>query len=558
MSFQNQLVSFEEIKGNDPYGNRTFSCKFKPEASEGGRILGIFKRKEVEIKIRLLTLKEIFSRFISQNKTFAPIFEDLLSSDKRKVFFYQPNINYKKEHFVLVFSSGQDDMKRFEDDTISIAMNKHFWKVAQSYDIAVFLDYKDGHKIYINGKEYKYSLLQKYIKEYWNLYDALETCLSSRDSFVKLDNTNSLASIMFSDLHLADKTRIDNFGEIKERRLIEMINRFALDTTVIIPGDFLDLWQTTYKNIEMAYSGKGSLFEAISRIKRLILICGNHDEDIVDKRDINEWVRGQIPNATILPYAIISSDGFDAITYHGDKQDPSNNHTVFGRTVSKFAALLEKSATYLIDPKTGRSSVEQKLMGFLKRYLAPTKTLIDSCVIRNLTSFITDINIYLYWNRTKLSGLSEDRNQKLIIVIGHTHDLIRHYDEKVIQQSISLLIEEFVKETEESKKTNPSFLINKLDVKYINTGTGSGETLYAEKTMNRHRWKSVKREMEQLEKGCMGYFEYKKRHGEPDDPGYGRQDSIWIYDNGDKVLLSYTEGDYCQPSDPVGYDSIID
>lgn len=561
MALENPLVSLSELHLDDCYGNRSFLFTFEPGSIGNGKILGFIKRGKVEVKIRLFTIKEIVSRAISSNLEFAPIIEELvgIDSSRRKLFFYQPNIIYGKEHFVLIFADKDYDSQKFADHSFAISMSKHFWKVAQTQDIIISLDSKGSHKIFINGKKYKYSVFQKYIKEYENLNDALSVCLNTSDgSFIKLEKTpsnlDSPSMILFSDLHLADKTAIDNFGSIKEKCLIEMLKNETKnkETHVVIPGDLFDLWQTTIGNIEKAYCGSESLLSTFSKIKNLTLIAGNHDESIVDKKVVKEWVLKHLPNAKILSNVMILSRNFDSIIYHGDKQDPSNNHTVFGRTVSRIAASLEKSVRFLIDPSTGRSSLEQKLMGFLEKNLSPTKILVESFIVRNLTSFITDINIYIHWNKNKLDKLTEGK-RKFFIVLGHTHEMVKNNDNNIIQQVLKLLVDEFVEKTPIEKRINTSYLINNVDIRYVNTGAGSGESLLDEKTKSRTRWKAVSKEMKGLSKIGLGYYEYVRRGGAAPNRN-GKQDSIFVYeDDANKVWFSYTEMDYRSKTAPVEF-----
>lgn len=551
-----KLVNLKEFKENDINGCRSFSFVFEPE-SVGDKIFWIFKRKRVDIRIRLLTLKEIISRAILQNKSLAGTIEKILTSEteKRKLFFYQPNLSYGKEHFVLILADSGVSLSDFEKYTVTIAMNKHFWKVAQKFDIIILLNSDKKHSIFINGKKYKHSSFQKYIKEYSDLNSVLEMCTNlDRCSLpINIASDPTPATILFfSDTHIADKTSVDNFGEIKEQSLVNsLINLNRKENLyVVIPGDFFELWQTTYKNIEEAYSGySDSLFNVMSRLKNLIFIEGNHDEEITSKSDIREWVFKMMPNAQIVPSAILFAKGFDAIVYHGDKQDSSNNNTVFGKTVSRLAALIERSATCFIDQSTGRSSVEQKLMGFLKKNLAPTKILIESYMMRNLSSFVTDLNIYLFQNAARLSELTDCERQNLLIVLGHTHELIRHSDNSVVQQALGLLVNEFIKQTPKEKQLNKSFLINKLNIKYINDGAGSGELSSAELTKSKTRWKSVAREMSKLKKEGLGYREYVRRFTPPLDKN-GKQNSILVND-GDLVKISYSTNDYNRFSEPT-------
>jgi phosphatidylserine/phosphatidylglycerophosphate/cardiolipin synthase-like enzyme len=90
-----------------------------------------------------------------------------------------------------------------------------------------------------------------------------------------------LTVVNFSDTHMADKGRDDNFGSMKEADLLQLIARAAeRGSLLIINGDFLELWKTKYGRIRRNYE---ELFAALRQARRVIYVSGNHDEDILDE-----------------------------------------------------------------------------------------------------------------------------------------------------------------------------------------------------------------------------------------------------------------------------------
>ena len=557
MKSESGLFEVVGLTQDCPNGNRGFSVSISPEAVVRGKWLGLFPRKTITEKINLLTLQEIVSRTTLENKELGCFLKELteINPGDRRLFFYQPNLELGNEHFVVLVTGLEYEKDYFDRCSISVSMNKHFWKVAQKNDIVVVLDTDGNDKIYINGKNYRYGYWQKYVLEYANLYSALDSSKKLFDdhfiidmSSKKRDENDSPEMIMFSDTHLADKTEIDNFGETKEKNLVKMFNGSIGNegTPVAIIGDFYDLWQTTFSRIESAYSGEDSIIGVLSKAKTLILIAGNHDEDILENPKVSNWAKRMLPNAIILPSAIIISNSFDAVIQHGDRQDPANNHTVFGKTVSKVVAHIERIVSYFCSEK-GSSNVEGYLMDFLRTYLAPTKSLVDSDIMRNLTSLIADINTYLFWNRMHLAYSNEPK-RKLALCMGHTHRLIRHDDWNPIQQVLKAIIDEFLEGTPELKRSNKSYLLNKVEIRYINSGAGSGQTLEAEIVQDKFRWKLI----EKLSKGKNGedfsvFSNPKERKLNP------RQNSVIFYGDCAGVSISYTTDDYCNPSHPTAF-----
>ena len=182
-------------------------------------------------------------------------------------------------------------------------------------------------------------------------------------------------------------------------------------------------------------------------------------------------------------------------------------------------------------------------MDFLRTYLAPTKALVDSDIMRHFASLVADINAYLFWNRIHIA-YSDGSKRKLAICMGHTHKLIKHDDRTPIQQVLEAVIDEFLMNTPDEKRANKSYLLNKIDVKYINTGAGSGQSLEAEYVQDKFRWRTVEK---QKKDDTFGLRENSKTGRSLNL----RQNSVLFYEEEEgSVSLSYTTDDYCSPSQP--------
>ncbi|MFC1514750.1 SAM-dependent methyltransferase, partial [Candidatus Omnitrophota bacterium] len=88
-----------------------------------------------------------------------------------------------------------------------------------------------------------------------------------------------------SDDHLADKGPVDDFGEEKEMAKIKVVNAIGrLSARYVKVGDTFELWQVRrYGVIPRAYP---KLFEAFRGVRRLVIVAGNHDENIDKRREI--------------------------------------------------------------------------------------------------------------------------------------------------------------------------------------------------------------------------------------------------------------------------------
>lgn len=539
----NKLIRFEHVLTiRNKHDHKTgisgeLHCHRKLLSNE--KRLGFLKKDKAVVNFSLGNYLAARERFINIKTPYQTRLKEMIDKAKQenKVFFYQPNIKYSEEHYVMIIGCDNYTCQEFQFEAFLISSNKHFWKIAQNNDLLIKLNKNQKPEIYLNGKPYEQTFFKKNILEYKDLYLALSNCLDPKFDIAKIDlnkdsfnnNAQQILFMLLSDLHLADKTKIDNFGEHKEKALIETIENIIIpnNVPVIIPGDLFELWQTTFENISEAYS---ALFASMRKIETLILLSGNHDDEIVERKDIYNWVinpqTGILPNAIVLPSFYGSIKDIDIIAYHGDKQDPANNNTKFGRNIAKFAGLLEYLLVMYYNKNSARSYAEQRLEGFGTNYLAPTKLLLKRNIVNYATGFVADINSYIYRNKEALTALSEGQKRELMIFVGHTHDLMMHHEGHALQQVVELLRKELINMSDsENKQDSSSFakLIKKVNITIINTGSGSGE-MNKDSYLSKDAWEKVK---ELMDKENLTYQEYLKIAGEYVSMN-GRQNSVWV------------------------------
>jgi UDP-2,3-diacylglucosamine pyrophosphatase LpxH len=95
---------------------------------------------------------------------------------------------------------------------------------------------------------------------------------------MKLDTINENYIFVISDLHLADGTGTDDFGNFsetleRESKLITFINKHN-PGTIIANGDIYEKWQVRMKKIKKAHPTMINFLKTDERVKILV---GNHD-----------------------------------------------------------------------------------------------------------------------------------------------------------------------------------------------------------------------------------------------------------------------------------------
>jgi UDP-2,3-diacylglucosamine pyrophosphatase LpxH len=99
-----------------------------------------------------------------------------------------------------------------------------------------------------------------------------------------------LRTVVISDLHLGVKGR-DTFGGLKECALVALLDRVIEQrSTLVLNGDFLELLHEPYGAIKRSYP---RVFARLRRVRRVIYVAGNHDEDILRERtkEVRRWAR---------------------------------------------------------------------------------------------------------------------------------------------------------------------------------------------------------------------------------------------------------------------------
>ncbi len=133
-----------------------------------------------------------------------------------------------------------------------------------------------------------------------------------------------------SDLHLAGRGILDRFHKMdKFIRFLKVIHMY--DGVLIINGDFFDLWRTDLSSILLKY--REILWEFM-RIKRIILLVGNHDnwfENFTDQKLL-------LPNISVLEY--FWDPELRIFIEHGHQADYYNS-TFIGHAIVKLLTLLE-------------------------------------------------------------------------------------------------------------------------------------------------------------------------------------------------------------------------
>jgi UDP-2,3-diacylglucosamine pyrophosphatase LpxH len=323
--------------------------------------------------------------------------------------------------------------------------------------------------IYINGKYYSFKtareepllnrIFKRKLSSQKNLYDVLDTTLDPRNDFI--DNTQALEAnarllAMISDLHLGDHTGTDNFrGKVQD--FIEYIDEVIIKQGIplVILGDMFEGLQAKFEDIIEAYP---EVFAALRKVLVVIYVPGNHDRRAYEDEKLYALIKKLIPNVRILPNFYYSYNTLDVYGDHGSIPDTFNNVSYKGDFIAKAVKLLERLT---VDPKTGRSHIEQTLMSFAEKYCMTNKTLAKSNVVKYLDYCHAVVSMYMYFNKDKLTV---EKQRDLLLILGHTHQMFRHNEpNNLLQQTFYKIIDKF---PDISRKIRP-FLVN--------TGAWSGE-----------------------------------------------------------------------------------
>jgi hypothetical protein len=78
---------------------------------------------------------------------------------------------------------------------------------------------------------------------------------------------------LFSDIHTADKTEIDNFGAEKAEHLKVLLQQMIDEKIpLMINGDFFELWQSVFEHIKESYA---DVFELMRQLPLIVMLPGN-------------------------------------------------------------------------------------------------------------------------------------------------------------------------------------------------------------------------------------------------------------------------------------------
>lgn len=143
-----------------------------------------------------------------------------------------------------------------------------------------------------------------------------------------------LGYVVLGDLHLGVCGR-DTFGPAKAMALVRLLETVAARrSTLVLNGDFLELLHERYANIRASYP---AVFEQLKRVRRLVYVIGNHDEDVLTSETIRHDLGRSVE---VVRYAWEAARGL--YFEHGHFAMPGCHATPLGRLVSRAAGLLKR------------------------------------------------------------------------------------------------------------------------------------------------------------------------------------------------------------------------
>ncbi|MFC1853312.1 metallophosphoesterase [candidate division CSSED10-310 bacterium] len=274
-----------------------------------------------------------------------------------------------------------------------------FWKssLAQRYTTASqlaqrFLEWETKINIKSGPPDIK-----EMLSEYFNDVNTIDSStILERTSFGEA-NSEPLGHqpvFIISDLHLGSGSKFDRFNKAaKLVRLLKVIEK--LNATLIINGDFFDFWQATPKNVFIKY--REILWELI-RIKRVILIVGNHDSWL---ENFNHQ-RFLMPNISVMPS--YHDPGNNIYIEHGHRGDPINS-SALGEILARIVMTTEKII---------RLHFAEKLENFV-RMIIPEKFWYQ----QQVSAYVGRM-AEIYYDELKLEP-KEGKLMPLRIIFGHIH-----------------------------------------------------------------------------------------------------------------------------------------
>lgn len=267
---------------------------------------------------------------------------------------------------------------------------RHYWTVKKL--IEQFFEWETILSISETDPKVKVFLTDKF--EIANQISS--STILERTSFgkAKIEPLGDQPVFIISDLHLATGNKFDRFNKAaKLVRLLKVVEK--LKAILIVNGDFFDFWQATPHNVFIKY--KEILWELL-RIKRVILIVGNHDN----------WLENYNNQRFLMPNISVLSSFYDPGNHlyieHGHLGDPINK-SLFGEINTRLFMFLEKITRIHLLEKTEN----------VLRKLTPQKIWYEH-QIRSYINRMAEI----YYDELQL----EPQQGKLVplrIIFGHIH-----------------------------------------------------------------------------------------------------------------------------------------
>ncbi len=488
--------------------SRRFNAAFAPYYEE--KRFGFINRKTLEYEFNLSSTKdylETITKRFSGNEDLVEKIKTAQSQDRH--FFHQAETIAGREKYISIIAGAEMDMHTFKRITAQLALDKHLWKWGISSDMVIEMNgaKAENFKVYQDGKLLKFGIWQK-IKNFYterkNPYEVIDTVMrfipqvEALSQHLKAQEAQYKMIGLFSDIHTADKSEIDNFGEEKEAHLITLINQMISENIpLLINGDFFELWQSVFEHVAQSYP---ELFASMKKLMQVIMLPGNHDDEIINYEDMHDRVKKLFTdeetgkcNLIIVPHFVHSIGQIDFMMTHGDIADPMNNNTKFGRYVAKLGALAEKIRN---NPQKGINDTEQVLEGGLRRFLFSDASIIEGEIINYFNHLMSMIKLYRFKHGDKITNEIE---RDLLLIYGHTHDMVKHVDSSSRLQS---LLYQVIDQIGEISKT--------INVTYINSGGGSGENKDAELLMSKSAYRgNLKNNLETARKKAKRQFNRK-------------------------------------------------
>ncbi|MDD5356180.1 MAG: methyltransferase domain-containing protein, partial [Candidatus Omnitrophica bacterium] len=416
-------------------------------------------RKPVTVDITYLKPDEAKEEFRKRNKTFNTLLQ-VAEKENRQVYVLQM-ATIDKQTFLALLGDSQD--RDFIYKVRSIVQDGKVWTFALRKDIIIDLsagsnsvyygekgetngelksivferllavkeikanvdkyawDRIDGNTLVdVEGMQDASLLLQELL---WRMKEPLlvlgKTGITINNEEIKINTQNPnfegenkirkfiegfLKYYIISDTHIADKTGADNFGDQREKDLMAVLDRIISErATLIINGDFLELWQAKFGHIKRRY---GLLFRKLKEVRRIVYVVGNHDEDVLKKKELQDALKELLPQIEILG----SWQDLDCgiILEHGNKADFYNNSSWLGKLVTGFAGWIERGVGVISDRLANK--VEGFFLGIGECFV-PDKLLVKKEVLHYLERLLVLKEIF---------GLDNS-----ILGFGHTHEAVR-------------------------------------------------------------------------------------------------------------------------------------